>query len=57
VIVITEFAEAAAVPAGIVAGFGVHVAPVSPIGKEHAMVAAEGSTAPDGVVAKFIWSI
>jgi len=41
-------------PCGIVAGLGVHVAPVSAIGKEQVMLTSAGSIAPDGVRFRFI---
>jgi hypothetical protein len=42
------------VPAGILEGFGVHVAPVNPAGKEQAMVTADGRAEFNGVVTRFI---
>ena len=42
------------VPCAIVPGFGMHVAPVSDIGKEQVMVTSAGSVAPVGERFKFI---
>lgn len=50
--VMIELAEV--VPCAIVAGLGVHVAPVSDAGKAHVMVTSAGSAAPDGVRFRFI---
>ena len=50
--VMIELAEV--VPCRIVAGLGVHVAPVSAVGKEQVMLTSAGSVEPDGVRLKFI---
>ncbi len=53
VMVSVDVALAAAVPAAIVAGFGVQVAPVSEDGTAQAIVTAAASDAPAGVIGTF----
>ena len=58
VIVIAELNELAeALPWGIVAGFGVHFAPVSAAGNEQDIVTSPGSVAPVGDSERFICSM
>jgi len=55
IIALNELAEE--LPWGIVAGFGVHFAPVSAAGKEQAIVTSPGSVAPVGDRERFICSV